>query len=211
MKVKENMWEGRGRPRKFRAGETVEWRLRAPDNLLMELRVLARMGQRSVNDEIIARLLISLNYQPDKPVIRTAEGERLISLAVKFEQWLDDVLGFNSGREKDEGTKQAKNEDAWMWREGERVLIPGKTSGYSMRLPENLADEIRIMARVHKRSLNDEMLTRLMNSLGYLTGRLLDQNEDGQALKVLCIAFEWFLKEKISEVEKAPLPWDKQE
>lgn len=211
MKVKENMWEGRGRPRKFRAGETVEWRLRAPDNLLMELRVLARMGQRSVNDEIIARLLISLNYQPDKPVIRTAEGERLISLAVKFEQWLDDVLGFNSGSEQDEGTKQAKHEDAWMWREGERVLIPGKTSGYSMRLPENMADEIRIMARVHKRSLNDEMLTRLMNSLGYLTGRLLDQNEDGQALKVLCIAFEWFLKEKISEVEKAPLPWDKQE
>ncbi|WP_436877888.1 Arc family DNA-binding protein [Siccibacter turicensis] len=211
MKVKENMWEGRGRPRKFRAGETVEWRLRAPDNLLMELRVLARMGQRSVNDEIIARLLISLNYQPDKPVIRTAEGERLISLAVKFEQWLDDVLGLNSEIESVDSGSQARHEDAWMWREGERVLIPGKTSGYSMRLPENLADEIRIMARVHKRSLNDEMLTRLMNSLGYLTGRLLDQNEDGQALKVMCIAFEWYLKEKISEVEKAPLPWDKQE
>ena len=211
MKVKENMWEGRGRPRKFRAGETVEWRLRAPDNLLMELRVLARMGQRSVNDEIIARLLISLNYQPDKPVIRTAEGERLISLAVKFEQWLDDVLGLNSEIESVDSGNQARHEDAWMWREGERVLIPGKTSGYSMRLPENLADEIRIMARVHKRSLNDEMLTRLMNSLGYLTGRLLDQNEDGQVLKVMCIAFEWYLKEKISEVEKSPLPWDKQE
>jgi hypothetical protein len=47
-----------------------------------------------------------------------------------------------------------------MWREGERVLLPGKTTGYSMRIPENLADEIRAMAKVHNRSLNDEMLTR---------------------------------------------------
>jgi hypothetical protein len=91
----------------------------------------------------------------------------------------------------------------------ERVLIPGKTSGYSMRLPQNLADEIRIMARVHKRSLNDEMLTRLMNSLGYLTERILDNNEDTQALKVLTMAFEWYLREKISEAEKVPLPWGK--
>jgi hypothetical protein len=59
----------------------------------MELRVCARTGDRSVNDEIIARLLISLNYQPHIPVIRTAEGERLISLAVKFEHWLDFILG----------------------------------------------------------------------------------------------------------------------
>ena len=78
-----------------------------------------------------------------------------------------------------------------------------------MRLPQNLADEIRIMARVHKRSLNDEMLTRLMNSLGYLTERILDNNEDTQALKVLTMAFEWYLREKISEAEKVPLPWGK--
>ena len=91
MKVKEKMWDGRGRPRKFRPGEAVEWRLRAPDNLLMELRVCARTGKRSVNDEIIARLLQSLNYQPDVPVIKTAEGERLISLAVKFE----DLMGMH--------------------------------------------------------------------------------------------------------------------
>ena len=80
-----------------------------------------------------------------------------------------------------------------------------------MRLPENLASEIRIMARVHKRSLNDEMLTRLMNSMGYLTQRLLDQNEDAQALKVLCMAFEWYLREKLSEAESVPLPWNKPE
>ena len=95
-----------------------------------------------------------------------------------------------------------------MWREGERVLLPGKTTGYSMRIPENLADEIRAMAKVHNRSLNDEMLTRLMNTLGYFTERLLDQNEDAQALKVLCMEFEVFLKEKIKGVEKSDLPWD---
>lgn len=78
-----------------------------------------------------------------------------------------------------------------------------------MRIPENLAEEIRTMARVHKRSLNDEMLTRLMNTLGYFTERILDQNEDAQALKVLCMEFEVFLKEKISDAEKSELPWDK--
>ncbi len=92
MKVKEKMWDGRGRPRKFQPGEAVEWRLRAPDNLLMELRICARAGNRSVNEEIIARLLLSLNYQPGRPVIKTAEGERLIALAVKFEEWLGKLL-----------------------------------------------------------------------------------------------------------------------
>jgi hypothetical protein len=66
------------------------------------------------------------------------------------------------------------------------------------------------MARIHKRSLNDEMLTRLMNSLGYLTERILDNNEDTQALKVLTMAFEWYLREKISEAEKVPLPGENQ-
>ena len=211
MKVKENLWGKRGRPRKFTAGETVEWRLRAPDNLLMELRVCARISERSVNDEIIARLLISLNYQPHVPVIKTVEGERLISLAVKFEEWLCDLLSNGYENDNENIKEKARDEPAWMWREGVRVLIPGKTSGYSMRIPENLASEIRIMARVHKRSLNDEMLTRLMDSMGYLTQRLLDQNEDAQALKVLCMAFEWYLREKLSEAEDVPLPWNKPE
>ncbi|WP_318386853.1 Arc family DNA-binding protein [Enterobacter sp.] len=70
-----------------------------------------------------------------------------------------------------------------------------------MRIPENLADEIRIMARIHKRSLNDELLKSLMNSLGYFSKRLLEKNEDTQALKVLCMAFEWYLKEKIAKAE----------
>lgn len=209
MKVKEKMWEGRGRPRKFRPGEAVEWRLRAPDNLLMELRICARVGKRSVNDEIIARLLVSLNYQSGHEVIKTAKSERLISLAVKFEEWLSELLDSQSLSGGIDNKDDANDERLWMWREGGRVLLPGKTTGYSMRIPENLAEEIRTMARVHKRSLNDEMLTRLMNTLGYFTERILDQNEDTQALKVLCMEFEVFLKEKIAEAEKTELPWEK--
>ncbi|EHA6073687.1 Arc family DNA-binding protein [Salmonella enterica] len=209
MKVKEKMWDKRGRPRKFQPGEVVEWRLRAPDNLLMELRICARMGKRSINDEIIARLLLSLNYHPDVPLIKTVDGERLISLAVKFENWLSDLLGDDGEIEIDERDSNIQPERLWIWRKGERVLLPGKTTGYSMRIPENLAVEIRTMARVHKRSLNDEMLTRLMSTLNYFTERVLDQNENAQALKVLCIEFEEFIKEKISETEKSALPWDK--
>ncbi|MCE1268923.1 Arc family DNA-binding protein [Enterobacter hormaechei subsp. xiangfangensis] len=207
MKVKEKMWDGRGRPRKFQPGEAVEWRLRAPDNLLMELRICARTGNRSVNEEIIARLLLSLNYQPGKPVIKTAEGERLIALAVRFEEWLGRLLDEGPVEVGGEIKTPPKQEQLWVWREGERILLPGKTTGYSMRIPENLADEIRAMAKVHNRSLNDEMLTRLMNTLGYFTERLLDQNEDAQALKVLCMEFEVFLKEKIREVEEIELSW----
>lgn len=174
----------------------------------MELRICARAGNRSVNDEIIARLLLSLNYQPGKAVIKTAEGERLIALAVKFEEWLGNLLDGESVGVVDDVKVPPKQEQLWVWREGERILLPGKTTGYSLRIPENLADEIRAMAKVHNRSLNDEMLTRLMNTLGYFTERLLDQSEDAQALKVLCMEFEVFLKEKIREVEKSDLPWD---
>lgn len=208
MKVKDKMWDGRGRPRKFQPGEAVEWRLRAPDNLLMELRICARASNRSVNEEIIARLLLSLNYQLGKTVIKTAEGERLIALAVRFEEWLGNLLNEVDGEAEEKNKVPVRQEQLWMWREGERVLLPGKTTGYSMRIPENLADEIRAMSKIHNRSLNDEMLTRLMNTLGYFTERLLDQNEDAQALKVLCMEFEVFLKEKITEVEKEDLPWD---
>ncbi|EPN9529230.1 Arc family DNA-binding protein [Cronobacter malonaticus] len=209
MKVKENMWERRGRPRKFRPGEAVEWRLRAPDNLLMELRICARVGRRSINDEIISRLMISLNYQPERPIIKTVEGEKLIALASRFEEWLDTLMPNADISEEVQAGKIPAREEAWMWRRGERVFIPGKTSGYSMRIPENLAEEIRVMARLHKRSLNDEMLTRLMDSLGYLTERLLDHTEDVQALKALTILFEDYLTEKITEAEKGELPWEK--
>jgi len=128
---------------------------------------------------------------------------------VKFELWLGELLDGEKCQGDNENISDTPTERLWMWRERERVLLPGKTTGYSMRIPENLAEEIRVMARVHKRSLNDEMLTRLMNTLGYFTERILDQNEDGQALKVLCMEFEVFLKEKIAVIEKEVFPWDK--
>ncbi|MFX4316065.1 Arc family DNA-binding protein, partial [Enterobacter sp. 63] len=131
--------------------------------------------------------------------------------AVRFEEWLGNLLNEVDGKAEEKNKVPVRQEQLWMWREGERVLLPGKTTGYSMRIPENLADEIRAMSKIHNRSLNDEMLTRLMNTLGYFTERLLDQNEDAQALKVLCIEFEVFLKEKITEVEKEDLPWDEGE
>lgn len=207
MKVKEKMYEGRGRPRKFQPGEIVEWRLRAPDNLLLELRICARMAKRSINDEIISRLLISLNYQSDKPIIRTAKAEKLISLAARFDDWLDSLLSTGGGGRSavDDGSQ---DENLWVWCKGERELISGKASGYSMRIPENLADEIRVMARVHGRSLNEEMLTRIMASMGYYTDRVLNQNEDAQALKVLCVEFERYLKARIDDAETKALPWE---
>lgn len=75
-----------------------------------------------------------------------------------------------------------------------------------MRIPENLAEEVRVMARVHGRSLNEEMLSRIMNSLGYYSQRVLEQNEDAQALKVLSIEFEKYLIEKITEAERVLKP-----
>jgi hypothetical protein len=47
------------------------------------------------------------------------------------------------------------------------------------------------------------MLTSLMNSLGYLTERILDNNEDTQALKVLTMAFEWYLRKNFGSEEGA--------
>jgi hypothetical protein len=56
-------------------------------------------------------------------------------MTVKFEHWLDFILGRENDFVIDSSAGNNAHEQAWMWREGERVLIPGKTSGYSMRLP----------------------------------------------------------------------------
>ncbi|HIE9814391.1 TPA: Arc family DNA-binding protein [Klebsiella pneumoniae] len=148
----------------------------------------------------------SLNYQSDKPIIKTASAEKLISLAVRFEEWISDLLGIEGDNPEWTGSDNAENEHLWVWCEGEKKLIPGKASGYSMRIPENLAEEVRVMARVHGRSLNEEMLSRIMNSLGYYSQRVLEQNEDAQALKVLSIEFEKYLIEKITEAERVLKP-----
>jgi hypothetical protein len=58
MKVKENMWERRGRPRSFSRGCGGVATARA-EQFVNGIACLRRTGDRSVNDEIIARLLIS--------------------------------------------------------------------------------------------------------------------------------------------------------
>jgi hypothetical protein len=195
---------GRGRPRKFQPGETVEWRLRAPDSLLLELRIAARMSERSVNEEIITRLLQSLNYQTDKSLISTVDAEKLIYLAVKFEEWLSGLINNTPAGSAD--CVASKDETVWIWRESEKRAITGKISGHNIRIPENLATEIKVMARLHDRSQNEEVLTRLLDSFGYYSQRILEQNEDVQALKVLCIEFEEYLKVKIKEAENPSIP-----
>lgn len=201
MSTSDKMKSGRGRPRKFQPGETVEWRLRAPESLLMELRISARMSNRSVNEEIITRLLISLNYQPDKPLIASADAEKLIYLAVKFEEWLSVLI---NGTPLAEPEESANTEELiFVWRDNEKKVITGKITGHNIRIPENLANEVRAMARISDRSQNEEVLTRLLDSFGYYSQRVLEQNEDAQALKVLCLEFEEFLKIKIKDAENA--------
>ncbi|MFK3662768.1 Arc family DNA-binding protein [Scandinavium sp. NPDC088450] len=205
MKSSDKGSEIRGRPRKFEPGTIVEVRLRAPESLLTELRVCARIGERSINDEIIIRLQVSLNYQPDKPLIQTARAERLIALAIKFDEWLAKQTGEPEENKKAAIPVHSEEERLWVWREGQRILIQGKASGYTMRIPDNLAEEVRVMARVHKRSLNDEILTRILNSLDYYSQRLLEHNEDAQGLKVLCLEFEKYIKNQIKEAELTSL------
>ncbi|MBN3262967.1 Arc family DNA-binding protein [Pectobacterium brasiliense] len=206
MKVKEKMYETRGRPRKFTPGEVVEWKLRAPDSLLLELRICARAGNRSVNEEIVARLMVSLNYRPNRSLIKTIKGEMLISFAAKFEDWLSGLVFCDNEGKLVNRTQSSIDKKIWVWRGGERILVRGRGASYSMRIPENLADEIKLMARIQRRSLNDEILTRLMDSLGYFTERLLAQNDDVQSLKVLCFLFNEFLTEKLEEAESGYFP-----
>ncbi|MFS7282047.1 Arc family DNA-binding protein [Serratia proteamaculans] len=89
MKVKENMNDGRGRPRKFAPDEEIRWGLRIPENLLMELRISARVAGHSINDDILSRLMASLNYTPKKEVITSEEGRKLVFLARLFSEFIE--------------------------------------------------------------------------------------------------------------------------
>lgn len=208
MKVKVNLYERRGRPRKFQPGEITEWNIRAPENLLMELRIFARTRQRSMNDEIMARLMESLNYRSDVPIIKTVEGQQLMALARKFSEWLTETNPEIIVRKDPESTA---DESTHAWIGDRRTLLPGKTLQYSMRIPENLATEVRVMAQINQRSINDEVLTRLMHSLGYFTESWLGRDRDVTVIKVLAIEFEQFIRLKTEEAEKAALPWNKTE
>lgn len=208
MKVKEKLLDGCGCLCKFQSGEVVEWWLCVLDNLFMELRICVRVGNRSVNEEIIVRFLLLLNYQLGKFVIKNVEGECFIVLVVKFEEWLGKLFDGEFVDVVEDVKVLFKQEQLWVWCEGERILFLGKIIGYSMCIFENFVDEIRVMVKVYNCSFNDEMFICLMNMLGYFMERLFDQNEDVQVFKVFCMEFEVFLKEKIREVEKSDFLWD---
>jgi hypothetical protein len=198
----------RGRPRKLDPETKIEWRLRAPDNLLMELRICARIANRSLNEEINSRLSVSLGYQTGAKIIKTTEAEKLVSLTAYFSNWLSEFVqmpNHNTSPAKPE----AENEIVWFWRNGEKTPLEGKASGYSIRMPADLSEELKIMARIHKRGLNEEVITRLMVSLNYFTECVLDHNEDTQALKLLCLKFKEFIAEEILKAETEESPKDK--
>ena len=92
MKVKEKIYERRGRPRKYTLGEVRYRVLWAPENLLLELRIAARVRGVSMNDEVVSRLVQSMHFTPKKPVIKTEEGERLLALARLFDEFIQSRL-----------------------------------------------------------------------------------------------------------------------
>lgn len=93
MKDKEKTPEGRGRPRKIAVGEEVRWGLRMPEGLLNELRLSARVAGHSINDEVLSRLMVSLNYEPKKDTVDTQEGKRLVKLSQLFSEFIEARLG----------------------------------------------------------------------------------------------------------------------
>ena len=100
MKVKENVIDGRGRPRKFAPGEEIRWGLRIPENLLMELKISARVAGHSINDDILSRLMSSLNYTPKKEVISSDEGRMLVVFSKLFSEFVDQHVGELSPEQK---------------------------------------------------------------------------------------------------------------
>lgn len=100
MKVKENVIDGRGRPRKFAPGEEIRWGLRIPENLLMELKISAKVAGHSINDDILSRLMSSLNYTPKKEVITADEGRTLVVFAKLFSDFVEQHVGELSSEKK---------------------------------------------------------------------------------------------------------------
>lgn len=198
MKVKEKLGENRGRPRKYTQGEVRYRVLWAPDNLLLELRIAARVRSVSMNDEVVARLVKSLNFTPKKPLIRTEEGERLLALARLFDEFIQsrlDVIREEFSRSHPEKV-------------GNREFIPGVMRRFSSSFPVNLKKDMEISARFNRRSMNQEIVQRLLASLNYFTEQQLPENEEVQRLRALAILFDEFITSRVAIAEN-PLAREK--
>ncbi|MBZ6392259.1 hypothetical protein ABNP39_23025 (plasmid) [Pantoea dispersa] len=191
MKVKEKMADGRGRPRKYARGEMQYRKLWLPENLLMELRVAARVRRYTTNDEIISRLITSMQFSPRRHVIKTDEGQRLVALARMFDEFIQSRLDII--REKCRNDED-KNTD-------KKTFTPGKSKAFSSSFPENLRRDMEISARFNRRSVNMEIQVRLLDSLNYLTEQQLPENEEVRRLRELAILFDEFILEKVVVAE----------
>jgi len=191
MKVKENMGDGRGRPRKYARGEMQYRKLWLPENLLMELRVAARVRRYTTNDEIISRLIASMQFMPRRHIIKTDEGQRLVALARMFDEFIQsklDVIRAEYQREESECAEK-------------KPFVPGKNRAFSSSFPENLRRDMEISARFNRRSMNMEIQERLLDSLNYLTEQQLPENEEVRRLRELAILFDEFILEKVVVAE----------
>ncbi|NEG64299.1 hypothetical protein GQQ23_18445 [Pantoea agglomerans] len=200
MKVKENMGDGRGRPRKYARGEMQYRKLWLPENLLMELRVAARVRRYTTNDEIISRLIASMQFMPRRHIIKTDEGQRLVALARMFDEFIQSKLDIIRAE-----FQQEENE-----RMEKKPFVPGKNRAFSSSFPENLRRDMEISARFNRRSMNMEIQERLLGSLNYLTEQQLPENEEVRRLRELAILFDEFILDKVIVAEN-PLADKKQE
>ncbi|MDF7662716.1 hypothetical protein PUG81_27485 [Erwiniaceae bacterium L1_54_6] len=191
MKVKEKLGDGRGRPRKYVQGEMQYRKLWLPENLLMELRVAARVRGYTTNDEVISRLVSSLRFTPRRPVIKTDEGQRMVALARLFDEFLQsrlDIIRREYAVQENNGADR-------------KTFVPGKNRAFSSSFPLNLRRDMEISARFNQRSVNQEIMERLLDSLNYFTEQQLPENEEVRRLRELAILFDEFIAEKVAVAE----------
>lgn len=191
MKENEPVTEKRGRPRKYSEGEVRYRVLWAPENLLMELRVAARLRGVSMNDELVGRLNQSINFEPTNSIISSAEGERYLALARLFEEFIQAHLDILRSKYADvsQSDKTAKE------------FVPGKLKRFSSSFPVELKKQMEISARFNRRSMNQEIVQRLLGTLNYFTEQQLPENEEIKQLRSLTMLFDEFIVSKISESE----------
>lgn len=201
MKVKEQLGPGRGRPRKFSVGETEQRNIRAPENLLIELRIAARLRGVSTNDEIISRLIQSMAFTPKKPVIKTEEGERLMALARLFDEFIQDQL--DEIREKYRAEMQKPGE--------KKSFIAGPMRMFSCSFPVSLRKQMVISARFNQQSTNHEIYQRLLASFNYLTDQQLPENDEVHRLRALALMFDEFVISRVGDAERIRAPWLKKD
>lgn len=191
MKVKEKIYERRGRPRKYTMGEVRYRVLWAPENLLLELRIAARVRGVSMNDEVVGRLIQSLDFTPKKPIIKTEEGERLLALARLFDGFIQAHLDMLREKYSQEATVV----------DDKRQFVAGKMRRFSSSFPVNLKKDMEISARFNQRSMNQEIVQRLLGSLNYFTEQQLPENEEIKRLRSLAMLFDEFIVSKVAVAE----------